>query len=80
MKLWIENVPADVSDGDLQLLLRKYGAPGFDSLLQVPGDGSRPGVLLTFESASAEVLRVVADRLNGIYWRRHGLTVRVMQH
>ena len=43
-------------------------------------DGSRPGVLLTFESARAEVLHRLADRLNGLYWKRKGLAVHVMLH
>jgi len=80
LKLWIENVAADVTSDELKDLLHKYGGPGFDAMLQVPGDGSRPGVLLTFESARAEVLHRLADRLNGLYWKRKGLAVHVMLH
>jgi hypothetical protein len=80
MKLWIGNVSADVTSDELTALLHKYGGPGFDAMLKVPGDGSRPGVLLTFDSAGAEVLHLLADRLNGVYWKRKGLAVQVMLH
>jgi hypothetical protein len=80
MKLWIENIAAEATSDDLKVLLLKYGGPGFDAMVQVPGDGSRPGVLLTFDSASAEVLRRLANRLNGLYWKRKGLAVHVMLH
>jgi hypothetical protein len=80
MKLWIGNVSSDTTSEELQSLLRKYGVPGFDDMLQVPGDGSRPGVLLTFGDVSAELLHGIAHRLNGMYWKHRGLTVRVMQH
>ena len=51
MKLWIGNISADVTSDELKALLHKYGGPEFDAILQVPGDGIHPGVLLTFESA-----------------------------
>ena len=80
MKLWIGNVPAEVTSEELTALLHKYGGPAFDAMLKVPGDGSRPGVLLTFDSAGVEALHQLADRLDGVYWKRKGLAVQVMLH
>ena len=80
MRLWIGNMPSGVTGDELRALLHKHGVPDFDTLLEVPGDGSHPGVLLTFDGVSAELLDGLAHRLNGLFWKHHGLTVRVMQH
>ena len=80
MRLWIGNVSPDTTSDELRSLLQKYGGPGFDAVLQVPGDGSRPGVLLTFDNASPEQLYGLANRLNGLYWKYRGLTAHVMLH
>lgn len=80
MKLWIGNVSADVTSDELAALIHKYGGPGFDAMLKVPGDGSRPGVLLTFDGAGPVALHQLADRLNGVYWKNRGLAVQVMLH
>ena len=80
MKLWIGNVSDDVTSDELAALLHKYGGPDFDAMLKVPGDGSRPGVLLTFNSAGSVALHQLAHRLNGLYWHSRGLAVQVMLH
>jgi len=80
MKLWIGNVAFDTTSDELLSLLQKHGGPGFTELLHVPGDGSRPGVLLTFDNANPEQLYGLAYRLNGLYWKHRGLTAHVMLH
>jgi hypothetical protein len=78
MRLWITNISPGTTDGDLQAFLEKHGLPPFEDALPVPGDGSRPGVLLTFAGASAEMLNRAADPLNGVYWKARPVAVRVL--
>jgi len=74
MAIWIGNIPLDASDDDLKVLLEKYALPTFAASERVPGDGSRPGVVLEFADGNAAVLPRVVQRLNGLYWKGRELT------
>ena len=80
MKLWVRNVSPDVTGDELNSLLRRYGAPRFDTMTAVANDDSRRGVVLTFDNVNALVLYQLARRLDGLFWKEHGLRVHVLQH
>ncbi|CAB3805936.1 hypothetical protein LMG28614_06269 [Paraburkholderia ultramafica] len=44
--LLVDNIDADIADDDIKEFLVKYGFPPFDGIEHIPGDGSRPAVLL----------------------------------
>ena len=78
-RLWIGNIEDNTSDEELQELLTKYGFPKFDAIERVPGDGSRPAAIFTFEAASPEGLAQVAPRIQDLFWKHRKLTVQVMR-
>ena len=55
--LWIGNIAPGTSDDELKALLVKYGFPAFDGIEHIPGDGSRPAVMLTFYQTDAMQLQ-----------------------
>jgi len=78
-RLWIGNIEDNTSDEELQELLTKYGFPKFDAIERVPGDGSRPAAIFTFEGTSPEGLQTVAPRIQDLFWKNRKLTVQVMR-
>ena len=78
MKLWMGNIDPDATDDDLRALLRKYTRLELSRLTRVPGDGSRPGAMLEFDSGDSTALYDAQRRLNGMYWKNRSLTVQVL--
>lgn len=78
-RLWIGNIEQNTSDEDLQELLTKYGFPKFDAIERVPGDGSRPAAIFTFEGVSSEGISLLVPRVHDLFWKRRKLTVQVMR-
>ena len=76
-KLWMGNVAPGTTDDELRALLEKYGAADVGSVEHVPGDGSRPAVILDV-AAGTEALYRLTQRLNGMYWKGRSLTVQAM--
>jgi len=54
-RLWINNLPPDVTEDELAALLEKYGFPPFDRLTPMPGE--RLAAVLTFEGVDEDLLR-----------------------
>jgi hypothetical protein len=77
-ELMIENVDDGTSDEEIKEFLVKYGFPSFDGIEHMPGDGSRPAVLLTFNDAAPEALRSLQPRINNVYWKNRMINVQVM--
>jgi hypothetical protein len=44
----------------------------------MPGDGSRPSVLLRYGGAPAEPLRSLVPRLQDLFWRNRKINVSVI--
>jgi hypothetical protein len=44
----------------------------------MPGDGSRPAVLVTYEGAPPEALRILQPRLNELFWKNRKINVSVL--
>jgi hypothetical protein len=76
--LWLANVDTSASDEEIKAFLVKYGFPEYDAIQHMPGDGSRPAVLLSFHAAPAEVLRQLQPRLHNLYWKNRRLQAQVM--
>jgi hypothetical protein len=75
--LLIGNVDNNASDDDIRDLLARYGFPPCDSIEHMPGDGSRPAVLLRYGGAPAEALRSLQPRLNELFWKNRKIQVSV---
>jgi hypothetical protein len=76
--LLIGNVDSSASDADIRDLLARYGFPPCDSIEHMPGDGSRPSVLLRYGGAPAEPLRSLVPRLQDLFWRNRKINVSVI--
>jgi hypothetical protein len=76
--LWIGNIKPGTSDDELKALLVKYGFPACDGIEHVPGDGSRPAVMVTFETTDAIVLQKLQQRMDNLFWKDRRLNVSVM--
>jgi hypothetical protein len=77
--LLIGNVDNSASDDDIRDLLARYGFPPWDSIEHMPGDGSRPSVLLRYEGAPAEALRSLQPRLQDLFWKNRKISVSVFE-
>jgi RNA recognition motif-containing protein len=77
--LFVGNIDADLTDDDIKEFLVKYGFPPFDAIAHVPGEGSRPAVILTFEGTGPELLRRLQPRVNNMFWKNRKITVQVMK-
>ena len=78
MKLWIGNIHPDVTDEELCAFVEKYGCPHPAEIQRVPGDGSRPAAVLTFDAAAEDKVANAQMRLHGMYWRDRELNVQTL--
>jgi hypothetical protein len=76
--LLIGNVDSSASDDEIRDLLARYGFPPFDSIEHMPGDGSRPAVLLRYGGAPAEALRSLQPRVQDLFWKNRKIQVSVI--
>jgi hypothetical protein len=76
--LVLGNVEAGTSDEDIKAFLVKYGFPPFDEIEHMPGDGSRPAVLLKFNDAPVEALNSLLPRIQDMFWNNRKLHVHVV--
>ena len=77
-ELLLGNIENGTSDEEIKAFLMKYGFPAFDAVEHVPGDGSRPAVLLTFNDAAPETLRILQPRIHDMFWKNRKIHVQVM--
>lgn len=77
-ELLIGNVESGTSDEEISAFLTKYGFPDYDDIQHLPGDGSRPAVLLTFRDAAPETLRSLQPRIQDMFWKNRKIEVQVM--
>ncbi|HTI19248.1 MAG TPA: RNA-binding protein [Trinickia sp.] len=76
--LMLGNVDADASDEDIRELLIKYGFPPFDAIKRVPGTGSRPAVLLSFNDVECDALRMLQPRIQNLFWRNRTVSAMII--
>ena len=75
--LWLTNLPADITDDAIASWLEKYGFPRCDEIIRVPGDGSRPGAVVTFADVDEELLRRLQPRVDGMFFQRRTIHAHV---
>ena len=75
--LLMGNVDAGTTDDEIKEFLVKYGFPPFDEIEHLPGDGSRPAVLLTFNDAAPATLNSLLPRIQDMFWKNRKLHVHV---
>jgi hypothetical protein len=75
----IGNVDPGATDDEIKQFLVKYGFPEYDGIEHIPGDGSRPAVLLTFADATSESLRSLQSRVQDLFWHNRKINVQVME-
>lgn len=78
MKLWIGNLEPGTTDDEIRAFVHKYTERNVTSIKHVPGDGSRPGVMLELEGAGAAELNQAQLRLHGMYWKNRALVAQVL--
>jgi hypothetical protein len=76
--MWIGNFKPGTSDDELKGLLVKYGFPAFDAIEHIPGDGSRPAAILTFNAANSLSLQQLQPRVHNLFWKDRRLNVEVL--
>ena len=76
--LLLGNVDNSASDEDIKAFLIKYGFPPFDAIEHVPGDGSRPVVLVTVKDASPDALRILQPRIQNLFWKNRTIRVDII--
>jgi len=76
--LLLGNVESSASDEEIKALLVKYGFPPFDSIEHIPGDGSRPSVILTFNDISPDTLRILQPRVQDLFWKNRKIHIDIM--
>lgn len=76
--LLIGNIDTSATDEDLRDLLARHGFPPWDAIEHMPGDGSRPAVLLRYDAAPAEALRILQPQLHELFWKNRRINVSVL--
>jgi RNA recognition motif-containing protein len=76
MKLWIGNMAPEVTDEELREFLGKYGLHEIAVIERVPGDGSRPGAIISFAKTDIKQLGALALRLDGLFWKGRRIVVQ----
>ncbi|KAF7962903.1 hypothetical protein AWV79_01450 [Cupriavidus sp. UYMMa02A] len=76
--LLLGNIEPGTTDDEIRAFLVKYGLPAFDAAEHVPGDGSNPAVMLTFQMLDQATLDKLRARIHGMFWKRRRLSALVM--
>ena len=77
--LWIGNIETGTSDQEIKEFLTRYGFPPFDGIKHIPGEGSRPAVVVSFEGLGPEMLRRLQPRVHDMFWKNRKIHVQVMK-
>jgi hypothetical protein len=77
-RLWISDVDGSATDDEIREFLVKYGFPPFDAIEHVPGDGSHPAAMLTFNDVPPQALRTLGSRIQDMFWKSRKIHVQVM--
>ncbi|MHA6203715.1 RNA recognition motif domain-containing protein [Dyella soli] len=77
-RLLLGNIEPGTTDDEVREFLDKYGFPPFDAIEHVPGDGSRPAVLLTYDDAGAAALEKLKPRIHHMFWKQRELNVMIL--
>ncbi|MFC4526117.1 RNA-binding protein [Dyella halodurans] len=77
-RLLLGNIEPGTSEEEVTAFLHKYGFPSYSHIEQVPGDGSRPAVLLTYAGVTEAELEKLKPRVHGMFWKKRVLNVMIL--
>lgn len=77
-RLLLGNIENGTTDEEVKAFLVKYGFPAFDEIQHVPGDGSRPAVVLTFRDVHPDGLHKLKERIHNMYWRKGRINAQIL--
>jgi hypothetical protein len=77
--LLLANIGDETTDDEIKDFLIRYGFPPFDRILEVPGTGSLPAVLVTFDGLDPKALRHLQGRIHNIMWNGRTVTARIVR-
>jgi hypothetical protein len=77
-RLLLGNLEPGATDAEIRDFLVKYGFPPFDDIEREPGDGSRPGAVVTFSGIDPGRLTTLQDRVHHMFWKKRKLSARVL--
>jgi hypothetical protein len=77
-RLLLGNIEPGTSEEEVADFLHKYGFPAYDRIEQVPGDGSRPAVLLTYLGVTESALEKLRPRVHEMFWKSRKLNVMIL--
>jgi hypothetical protein len=77
MKIWIGNIAPGTQDDEIRDLVTRYGIGTVGAIEQVPGDGTRPAVMVEVAATTEQMMRTT-QRLNGLFWKGRSLNVQNM--
>lgn len=78
LRLLLGNIEPGTSDEELGEFLAKYGFPAWDEIEHVPGDGSRPAVMLSFGNIGSTALEKLSERIHHMFWKGRQLNAMVV--
>lgn len=78
LRLLLGNIAPGTSDEELGEFLTKYGFPAWDEIEHVPGDGSRPAVMLSFGNITSTSLEKLGERVHHMFWKGRELNVMII--
>ncbi|HEX6828444.1 MAG TPA: RNA-binding protein [Burkholderiales bacterium] len=69
MRIWVGNLSPEATEEEVKALLVKYGFPEPTGVQLVPGDGTRPVMVVEFEGVHEEGIRPLIGRVDGMFWK-----------
>ncbi len=77
-RLLLTNLEPGTTDDEVRAFLDKYGLPACGAIEQVPGDGTRPSVMLDYHDIDPGTLQRYAQRIHHMFWKMRELSAQVM--
>ncbi|WP_267225437.1 hypothetical protein [Dyella silvae] len=78
LRLLLGNIEPGTSDEEIGEFLAKYGFPAWEAIEHVPGDGSRPAVMLSFGGISSNALEKLSERIHHMFWKGRELNAMII--
>lgn len=77
--LMLSNLHPDTTEEQVREFLERYGFPPFDAIERQEGDGTRPGMTLTFNTVDMAALQHFVPRIHGVFWNGHKLNALLLR-
>jgi len=77
-RVLLSNIEEGLSSEEVNAFLARYGFPPPSASEPVPGDGSQPALMLSFDGCTPEALHMLRERIHGLYWHHRKLSVEIL--